>query len=308
MSTVGSVSTSSMYSGRMAHTVLEVPVPKLVEGYPANLGIGRPALHDVLGRRAKAAGAHIRLGITATSIQDGSDAVDVAFSDGSRGVYDLVIGADGLYSQTRATLFPDAPKPEFTGQGVWRHNFERPPEVVSLWACEGKIGLGLVPLSKSLMYMFVTTAEPGNPHYAASQMAAAMRKKLRDAPPAFAAYAQQIKNDADVVYRPLEWLLMTGDWHKGRVVLLGDAVHATTPHLGQGAGMAIEDSLVLADELARADTPEQAFTAFRARRFERCRYVVERSKLICDGQLGRVPAVDQSVEVRELFKVLAAPI
>jgi 2-polyprenyl-6-methoxyphenol hydroxylase-like FAD-dependent oxidoreductase len=120
--------------------------------------------------------------------------------------------------------------------------------------------------------------------------------------------AQKIIDDEGVVYRPLEYLFLRGPWHHGRVVLLGDAVHSTTPHLGQGAGMAIEDSLVLAEEMAKADTPEHAFVAYRERRFERCRYIVESSKAICDSQLGKCPPIDQAKASRDMFVVVAQPI
>jgi 2-polyprenyl-6-methoxyphenol hydroxylase-like FAD-dependent oxidoreductase len=72
--------------------------------------------------------------------------------------------------------------------------------------------------------------------------------------------------------------------------------------------MAIEDSIVLSEEIARADTPEQAFKAYRARRFERCKYIVERSRAIGDGQLGLRAPVDQAGATREMFKVVSAPI
>ncbi len=72
--------------------------------------------------------------------------------------------------------------------------------------------------------------------------------------------------------------------------------------------MAIEDSLVLAEELARAAEPEAAFRAYRARRYDRVRYVAEHSERICAGQIGEAPPVEQATEVRELFRVLAAPI
>jgi len=169
------------------------------------------------------------------------------------------------------------------------------------------IGIGLVPLSASLMYMYVTTPEPGNPRYPRVGLAATMRAKLAEAPPAIAALRDRITDDDAVVYKPLETLFLTGDWHKGRVVLLGDAVHATTPHLGQGAGMAIEDSLVLAEELERGDTPESAFRAYQARRFPRCEYIVERSFAICNAQVNRQP-VDQAKATADMFAVVSAPI
>lgn len=290
------------------HKVARIPSPKLAEGYPANVGIGRPALHKVLGDRTIAAGAEVRLGLTASSLVDDGTGVDVRFSDGSSDRFDLVVGADGLFSQTRRSILPDAPQPEFTGQAVWRYNFPRPPELDSLQAFAGPIGIGLVPLSDTLMYMFVTTPEPGNPWFEREGLARRMRERLAGAPANIQALAQMITRDEEVVYRPLEWVFLTGPWHKGRIVLLGDAIHATTPHLGQGAGMAIEDAIVLAEELSKAETPEAAFVAYRERRFERCRYIVEASKAICDGQLGKGPLVDPEGATRAMFKVVSEPI
>lgn len=289
--------------------VADIPTPRLVEGYPGNVGIGRRALHKVLGDRAKEAGADIRLGITISTLVDDGEGVAVTFSDGSSGIFDLVIGADGLYSQTRGMIFPDAPKPEFTGQSVWRYNFRRTPDVIGLQAYEGQTGIGLVPLSDELMYMYVTTPEPGNPWYAKEDLANTMRSKIAGVPsPAIQALVDQITEDDEVVYKPLEWMFLEGAWHKGRVVLLGDAVHATTPHLGQGAGMAIEDALVLADELVKADTLDAALTAYRDRRFERCRYIVESSRAICFGQIGKGPLVDNAKATQEMFMKVAEPI
>jgi len=288
--------------------VARVPSPRLVGGYPANLGVRRPALHKVLGDSATAAGARIRLGVTATELKDDGAGVDVRFSDGGQGRYDIVVGADGLYSATREMLFPDAPRPEFTGQSVWRYNLPRPQDLDALQAYEGPVGVGLVPLSQTLMYMFLTTPEPGNPRYERQGLAAAMRSKLPTGAPAIRALADQITDDDGVVYKPMECLFLSGDWHKGRVVLLGDAVHATTPHLGQGAGMAIEDAIVLAEELAAQDTPEAAFQAFQARRFDRCAYITRVSRALGDAQLGKGPPMEQAKVTREMFEVTSRPI
>lgn len=285
-----------------------VPSPKLVEGRPANLGVSRPALHKVLGDKALAAGAKVRLGLTATSILDDGSRVTVGVSDGSEGVYDLVIGADGVYSDTRARLFPEAAGPEFTGQSVWRYNLPRLAELDCLRAYEGRTGIGLVPLSEAVMYIYVTTPEPGNPWYPREGLAAEMRGRLAGAPAPLDQLAEQITDDHGVVYKPLDCLFVDGPWHKGRVVLLGDAVHASTPHLGQGAGMAIEDSIVLAEELAKAASPDAAFEAYRARRADRCAFIVNASRSICDAQLGKAPPADYARMTREMFDVTARPI
>lgn len=288
--------------------VARVPSPRLVEGRPANVGIGRPALHKVLGDRALAAGASVRLGVTATTLVDDGTGVDVTFSDGSQGRYDMVIGADGAYSQTRATILPDAPRPAFTGQAVWRYNLPRLPDMDALQVYNGPTGVGLVPISDTMMYLFATTSEPGNPFYETEGLAAKMRAKLSQAAPAIRELAEEITDDAGVVYRPLEALLVEGPWHQGRVVLLGDAVHATTPHLGQGAGMAIEDAIVLADELDRHDDLAAAFAAYHKRRFDRCAYIVRSSLAICHGQIGQGPVVDNAEATRAMFERVAEPI
>lgn len=285
--------------------VAKVPSPRLVEGCPANVGIGRRALHKVLGDRAIGAGAEVKLGVSANRLVDDGQAVSVEFSDGGSGRFDLVVAADGVHSQTRGELFPEAPQPQFTGQSVWRYNLPRPTDLDSLHVYNGPIGAGLVPMGETVMYLYLTTPEPGNPRYADTGLAGVMRSKV---PAPLAELAEQITDDTEVVYRPLETVLVEGPWHKGRIVLLGDAVHATTPHLGQGAGMAIEDAIVLAEEIARHDTPDAAFTAYRERRFDRCRYIVEKSLAICRGQLGLGPLVDNAKATAAMFDVTAQPI
>jgi 2-polyprenyl-6-methoxyphenol hydroxylase-like FAD-dependent oxidoreductase len=289
--------------------VAVVPSPKLVENSPANMGISRPALQKILADRSRELGVAIRLGVTAQELTDDGAGVNIAFSDGVSERYGAVIAADGIYSQTRQSLFPDAPKPAFTGQGVWRYSLPRPAELNGLCVFNGPTGVGLVPMSPDTMYLFVTTPEPDNLRYSEDTMAATMRAKLSGIPAAqIRELASQIVDDSGVVYRPLEAFLLDGAWHKGRIALLGDAVHATTPHLGQGAGMAIEDSIVIADELSRAETPAAAFEAYRNRRYERCRYIVRASRAICDGQLGKGPPVDNHAATADMFRVVAQPI
>ncbi|GHC96367.1 FAD-dependent oxidoreductase [Novosphingobium pokkalii] len=288
--------------------VARVPTPSLVEGRPSNVGIGRRALQRVLGDSARELGADIRLGLTVAALDEDADGVTVTFSDGSTDRFAVVVGADGVYSQLRQMILPDAEKPQFTGQAVWRYNFPRPADLDALHVYNGRTGVGLVPISAETMYMYVTTPEPDNPRYPTEGLAAAMRGKLAGTAPQIQALASQITDDEGVVYRPLEGMMLHGPWHKGRVVLLGDAVHATTPHLGQGAGMAIEDALVLAEELTAAGSVDEAFTAYRARRYERCRYIVESSLAICMGQLGKGPQIDNHKATAEMFAMVAQPI
>jgi 2-polyprenyl-6-methoxyphenol hydroxylase-like FAD-dependent oxidoreductase len=108
-------------------------------------------------------------------------------------------------------------------------------------------------------------------------------------------------------YRPFSALLLPEPWTAGRVVLLGDAVHSTTPHLASGAGIAVEDALVLAEELARETDVETALKAYSRRRFPRSREVVERSLAIGRHQLAGGDPREVGRMMGEALHVLAEP-
>lgn len=276
-------------------------------GYPPNLGITRPALHKVLVGRASEVGVPIRLGITVRDIDDEASGVAVTFSDGSRGRYDLVIGADGIRSPLRDRFFGTAHQPTFTGQGVWRYNVRRPAELADMQIYRGKPGMtvGLVPLDRDTMYVFVASAEPGNPRFAIETRADELRRRLEGYGGYIPQVREQVTDPALVVYRPMESMVMPAPWHRGRVVLIGDAVHPSTPHLGQGAAMAIEDAVVLVDELGRHGSTDAALAAFMQRRFERVRTVVEASGSIGEYEMNPGMKLDIPGLIRSVFSMLA---
>ena len=234
--------------------------------YPANLGVSRLALHKVLTEEAHARGAKVTLGRTVDTLTQDADGVDVRFNDGATGRYDVVVGADGVYSRIRELLFGDRYVPRYTGQAVWRHNFPRPKDMDHLCAFPTPEGnAGLCPLSEETMYMFVTSAEPGNPHYGREDLPAIMRSRMKQYGGIIGELRETIADPDEIVYRPMEVLFVAEPWFKGRVILIGDAAHATTPHLAQGAGLAIEDAVVLADELAHRPDIASAFATSGAR-------------------------------------------
>jgi len=260
-------------------TVLfETPVPENPAPIQSGGGIMRPVLHDILSARVRAEDIAVRLGVRVDRLEDDSEGVDVRFDDGAAGRYDLVIGADGINSQTRQTVFPKAPAPRFTGHGCWRAIAPRPAgfDRAEMFF-GGPVKVGFNPVSDTDMYMFVLEHVPNNPWFSEDMLV----DHLKDLLAPFGSYVTEVREGLGpqslVNYRPLEWLLLDEPWHKGRVVLIGDAVHATTPHMASGAGMAVEDGLVLADELGRHDDIETALAAFVARRIERARLVVENS-------------------------------
>lgn len=244
--------------------------------YPPANGIRRPALHKILTDATLAQGTKVRLGVTVTSWHDRGDGIEVAFSDGTRATYDLLIGADGAYSQTRTMLFGDEFKPQFTGQSVWRYNFERPRDLE--WGAifyGHKSKAGLVPLSDSLMYLFLVTCEPGNPRLPKDQLHQLLKERLAEYGGIVGRLREQVTDPAAVVYRPMEVVMVPPPWHKGRVLLIGDAAHSGTPHLAEGAAMAIEDSVLLADMLAESNDLSATLNSFVERRLPRTRLVYE---------------------------------
>ena len=254
--------------------------------FPPINGITRPDLQRVLHDAAVAHGVAIRLGTHVVAIESGADAVAVELSDGTKRSYDFVIGCDGLYSDTRTRLFGDAVKPHYTGQAVWRYNLHRPKRVE--WG-EVHYGIGckvgLTPLKPDLMYMFLVTPEPDNPHMPVEGLAARMRERLQHYGGFIGELREQITDDAGVVYKPLENALMPQPWHKGRTLIIGDAAHATTPHLAQGAAMAIEDAVLLGELLGRDEPVAALLDEFMRRRYLRAKFVVDSSDQIATWEL-----------------------
>ena len=255
--------------------------------FPPNNGITRPDLQRVLSEAAYEHGTNIKLGTTVKEIEDHGDRVDVTFSDGSTGSYGIVIGCDGVYSDMRQRIFGSEPKPEFTGQAVWRYNFPRPADME--WG-EIHAGphskVGLTPMQPDLMYMFVVSPEPGNPWMPKEKLADLMRDRLEGFTGRIAEMGKQITDPEQVVYKPMENLILPSPWYKGRTLIIGDAAHATTPHLAQGAAIAVEDAILIAELLATADSFDAALEEFMNRRFERSKFVVETSDQIARWELA----------------------
>ena len=252
-------------------------------------GIPRPVLQDVLVSEATALGAYIRLGVSVKTLHDTGVAVDVALTDGSSDRYDLVVGADGTYSNIRELVFGNVYVPRFSGQGCWRFSTEKSPDMDYSATFYGPNKAGLIPLTQNSMYMFLTTAEPGNPRMPEDRLHQLMHERLHGHRGLAADVRERIVRPDDVVYKPLETVLVPTPWYRGRVVLIGDAAHTTTPHHAQGAAMAVEDAVVLADLLASDGDIPDLLERFMTRRWARCKLVVEASVQVGDWELNPTP-------------------
>jgi 2-polyprenyl-6-methoxyphenol hydroxylase-like FAD-dependent oxidoreductase len=261
---------------------------------PADLGLTRPALHKVLTDAVREAGVNVRLGLTFREIDAYGDRVTVTFTDGTRGDYDLVVGADGAYSKVRGVLFGDTYKPAFTGQGVWRYNVPRPPELTRavMFAGLDTGKCGFIPLTPDTGYVLLVQAESATERIPQEKLAESFRARLARCTGIMARLREQITDSSLVVYRPLQALFVEEPWYKGRVVLLGDAVHAITPHLGQGAAQAMEDGVVLGELCSQNLPVEEVLARFARRRYDRCKLIYEGSLQIGAWEQHPSPEAD----------------
>jgi len=264
------------------------------EDLPATLGMQRPRLQQILLDAAHASSADVRFGVTVEKLEQGAQGVTVLFSDGRSASYDLVIAADGLNSRTRAAIGIDE-KPEPTGMGIWRVAAPRPPEVTRTdLAYGGRCYIaGYCPTSESTLYAYLVEGCHDRASLDPASFAARMRELAAGYGGAWPQIAKSITDDATVNYTWFDHLLVEGSWHRGRVVLIGDAAHACPPTLAQGAAMSLEDALVLAELLASRETwDDQLLQDYYERRITRVRPVVEASVQLGRWQLDGVRDAD----------------
>jgi 2-polyprenyl-6-methoxyphenol hydroxylase-like FAD-dependent oxidoreductase len=205
----------------------------------------RRSLHEAL--LARAGTPAVRCGATVTRLVETDAGVDARFADGAEARVDLVIGADGIRSSTRAlVLGADAPAVVYAGYTCWRLVCADPgaPGLQEMWGRGRR--LGFAPLGDGRLYVFlVANAPPRAP-------APAWPDGLRALFAGFAAPVPAILDAAAAGPPPLHHdleELARPTWGRGRIWLAGDAAHAMLPNLGQGAAMALEDALAIAHVL-----------------------------------------------------------
>ncbi|MFE6417743.1 FAD-dependent oxidoreductase [Streptomyces enissocaesilis] len=261
---------------------------------PATVGMQRPRLQRILIEAVRASGASVRLGTTAEILDQDADGVSVRLSDGTEGRYDLVVAADGLGSATRAAIgITDNPEP--TGMAIWRIAAPRPAGVTRTDLAYGGPAYiaGYCPTSETTIYAYVVEANRDRASIPSESYADEMRRLTRHYGGHWPEITEHITDPAKVNYTWFDRMLVEGSWHRGRVVLVGDAAHCCPPTLAQGAALSLEDAWVLAQLLTSSGTWDDAlFQAYHERRIARVRPVVEASVQIGQWQLDGVRNAD----------------
>ena len=254
---------------------------------PATVGLPRPALARILADRAVAAGAKLRLGTSVRSLSQDAGGVDVVFADGSAGRYDLVVGADGIRSATRRMIgIADEPQP--AGMGIFRAFGPRPAGVTrtDLYYGGPAYIAGYCPTGADSLYAYLVEDARDRSAQTPAERLAAMRELAAAYHGPWDDIRATLTDPAKVNHTLFERLVVAAPWHRGRVVLVGDAAHACPPTLAQGGAQALEDAAVLTELLLSHAAPgEPMWAAFTARRFDRAKTVVEASCQLGQWQL-----------------------
>ncbi|MFH7765081.1 FAD-dependent monooxygenase [Acinetobacter sp. BSP-28] len=284
-----------------------LPTPMLEGSDTAGSGgIMRPTMHSIMHKYVEEAGIKMRLGLTADAFEQDDTGVTVTFSDGTTGRYDFVLGSDGVLSKTRQLLFPDAPKAEYTGQSCWRLFLKRPASVERrTYFLGGPVKVGFTPVSKDHMYMFLLERCPQR--WQEPEDNYKNLKQLLEGYDGILAEIRESLTEADnpnINFRPLECFDLPGPWYVGKVLLIGDSAHPTTPQLASGAGMGIEDALVLAEIFEKQANVDLAFAEFMQRREHRCRLVTQSSMEIGRLEQQRAPVEQQTAVVTKALEIL----
>lgn len=267
-----------------------VTLPNLLgHPYPATVGTLRQSVHEVMAAKLASLSVPVRLGTTVRALTQKADAVEVAFSDGKNARFDLVVGADGSGSIVRTMTFGSSVKPYYTGQMNWRAIVGRPAEVKGRYSYFGPtIKSGFNPISEKEMYIYLLQNVPERPRWADEELPGLLKSLLLEFGGVLGRARDEVSDPAKIICRPVYSMILQPPWHQGRVVLIGDAAHTTTPQLASGATIAIEDAVVLAKHLVSTDVLHAALSGFTADRYERCRMVVKNSEQL--GEWEKKPA------------------
>jgi 2-polyprenyl-6-methoxyphenol hydroxylase-like FAD-dependent oxidoreductase len=264
---------------------------------PATMGMPRTDLARILLDRADEAGVKLRLGVTTTELAQDPAGVDVMFSDGSTGRYDLVVGADGIRSWTRRMLGVEL-ETRPTGMGIWRAFGPRPASVTrtDLFYGGPSYIAGYCPTGKDSLYAYIVEDAQDRSTLTPDEQLATLRGLAAAYHGPWDEIRATLDDPSRVNYTWFETHVLPAPWNRGRVVLIGDAAHSCPPTLAQGGAQALEDAAVLAELLLAGEVlDQQLWDAFIERRFARAQAVVEASnqlgQWLLDHEQGDVPAL-----------------
>lgn len=277
--------------------------------YPSTMGMPRPELARILFDHAVKAGAHVRFGAKVTGLEQREDGVEVFVGDESAGVFDLLIGADGVNSVVR-DLIGIQTKPESNGMGIWRTFVSRPAEVESseLYYGGPVYIAGYTPTSEDTMYAFLVEKAQDRVGLSDEEASKIMLEESRAYGGPWNAIRADLEKGAHTNYTWFTKHVVEAPWNRGRVVIIGDAAHSCPPTIAQGAAQGLEDAFVLTELLVARDAlDQQLWDDFHARRLPRATAVVEASSQLAQWQIDGDRDADAGGLIFGIAKKMAEP-
>lgn len=276
----------SLMCDSSGNVMAKVKQPRIAgDSIPATVPILRQVLHEILQEKVSRLDIPVRMGTTIESVTDNptSEVVEVSFSDGTQGEYALVVGADGINSSVRAHVFPGV-EPMYSGYSNWRVVLPQPEQVQHItWMFGNGTSIGIIPVGDGKLYLAGVTQEPNDDYIAPDQLLIRFQETFQSYGGVLPKLLSQVTSPQQIVYTPISEIYMRPPWYKGRVVLVGDAAHASTPFWAQGASMAIEDVILLATILDRYADYNAGLSEWMSRRAKRCHFVQTGSKQTGDA-------------------------
>jgi FAD-dependent urate hydroxylase len=288
----GCVIARQQFLDHRGHLLLDVSLDEVWGTMGPCLAVHRRQLHEVLIEGA--AGAPVRLGTAVESVSEGDAAVRVGFSGGATSDYDLVVGADGVHSTVRRLVFATAP-PRYVGQVSWRFVLDGGPAITAWTVLLGRRRTFLLlPIGEGRLYCYadVNSSNSQDPTDGAFDRFVELFGDFDEPVPGILG---RLSPARALYFSPIEEVTQQ-PWVKGRVVLIGDAAHATSPNMAEGASMAMEDALVLAEVLATGQPLSECLTAFEKRRAPRVRWVQTQTRR--RDRLRSLPATIRNAVLR----------
>jgi len=245
-----------------------------------SLVVRRGLLHAVLGQGAAESGIPISYDSRLVSIEETEDAVRATFADGRVATGDILIGCDGVRSVARAWIDPHAPSPRYSGLiglgGFCRVEGLAPTPDTQHMVFGRRSFFGYLVRDDGTVYWFANVTAPEGDRD--DDWISRLRELHADDPypvPQILAAQQE-----PVGAYPIHDLVGVRHWSRGRVVAVGDAVHATSPSAGQGSSLALEDAVTLARCLRDLDGHEAAFAEYQRLRQPRAERIVRYARAI----------------------------
>lgn len=249
-------------------------------GVANNFAVHRADLHDVLLSMLQP--GTVVLNKRCDDFKSAGDGVTISFQDGTTAKADFVVASDGIHSIFRKKLVPGS-EPRYSGYTCWRGMATNLPpgfdkEVTSeTWGSGARFGI--VPLTNNRVYWFACLNAAANDTVMQSLGAEELLSIFKDFHQPIPQLLERT-NDADIIWNDIIDLKPLKRFAFDNVLLLGDAAHATTPNMGQGACMAIEDACVLSNLLEKSANPRHAFVQFEQQRIARTTRIVNQSWML----------------------------